>query len=221
MNAEEVSEFLRHHKALHPDFAAWSSELETESKQAMVAAWSKTFADVSLESAKEVSERMLAGELEELKPWDFKKLAGFVRRNARQQSVFRLSGWDNKTGREPTYHCHYCRDTGYREVFHPNSVKAVAGGLDVNDEKVAKRLHTCALLCDCRAGKGILDAQGAKWSKSQVFDAKEWCECPLGDTVRHASDLVSWIEAKKDIKNHPAYESSFGDWNAGLPIGDR
>lgn len=219
MNADELREWVAFHKSIHPDFAAWANSQPDESRRQLADEWARILEPITPDEAKGVSRRLLSGELEPLEAWAYGKewnmLAAFVRRNATTASVFWLSGSHNRSGRELTYKCHHCRDTGHREVYHPSSVRAVAEGkLDPALPGEARRLHTCNVACDCEAGIRLRQAQPGKWDGGRSYSERHHCDCPRGDVVLHGPRLAEWLDEVTSVTSRPNYTEAFAEHNA-------
>lgn len=219
MNADELREWVAFHKSIHPDFSTWANSQPDESRRQLAEEWARILEPITPDEAKCVSRRLLSGELEPLTAWEYGRewnmLAAFVRKHAVATSVFRMSASCNLSGRELTYRCHHCRDTGFREVYHPKSVRAVAvGKLDPTLPGEARRLRTCNVACDCESGRRLVQAQEGRWNGGRQYSAKHHCDCQGGDVVEHGQRLAQWLDEVTSVEAMPNYQQAFADHNS-------
>lgn len=195
MTPEQFDAWWSRHKTLHPPVAAWANQLATESRAALREQWATTLAEVALEAASRVSERMLAGEVPDVPSWDLHKLAGIVRRHAREMRSYAVS---RPRRPDDSYACLACRDTGYREVYSPRGIREALAG--------HPRPRTCNVLCDCLAGGRILELQPDWWRESQRYHPDRWCE--VGE------DVAEWLANRREERAASNYEPAFeaGAW---------
>lgn len=195
MSPTEFVTWFSHHMSRFPSVASWFGKLPTrpnfEGDPTAVSvrdAWEFALRDVRVDDAKTASDRLHSGEEK------FSEKAGFdhhprdVRRIAREMSGRRL-GESNTTryiAGEITYKCHWCQDSGVRQVIHPKSLMAARELVEVDQDgqtvtipKLYHKTHnpegkfplcSAAVACGCETGDKWLDFLKVRFDDKRHLD---------------------------------------------------
>ena len=141
MNQDEFISWADYHGKLFSGFAKWYAEQDREA----VKAWERGLERLSLDAAKQASEEMLHGDLEE--PRGYTKHLQSIRRRAYEIDR------DNRPAEQGpqfidgqrVYSCRLCNDSGIVYIYHPMTVEAVMNGT-FDDDTI---IRFCDAGCTC------------------------------------------------------------------------
>jgi hypothetical protein len=196
-----------------PAIRAW--QLGVGNAEGLLSDWREVLAEVCLDDALAVNKRMLAGDDQAPGNFasDWQLLPSHVRRLAVAARIRRdiPHQRDEPDWREQRYRCADCRDTGQRNVAHPELFKRWHAGKPLNDCPY----HTAIVRCECR--------RGTKWGTG-LADFNEACNFPIPwswypkwgywrDCQEQLAEFTAWAErAWQEHLNSKRFKE-FDDWN--------
>lgn len=200
MLPDEFREWLSDYLAAFPGTEEWLGRLPN--RQATVAHWRGTLADVDPAAAKEATRLMLAGELEAPKAYEREHTASRIRQIARQ-IAWQRSGCD---------HTDPPKKVAQRRRGGLSAASVLAKGFAERTDEVAGTLPESVYGCDLCHDVGtvtiwhpvsVAEAAGTRKRPRRVATAAVACQCHRGNR------LASGVEPKP---GRPAYR--------GLPVYD-
>jgi len=119
-------------------------------------------------------------------------------------------------GREISYRCPQCRDSGSVEVWSPRSMLAYLEG--VLDDRANWRYVVAA--CDCPQGDALVgDGPKYLFERSQQYHPDVYCLCPYADVAKEIDSFRSWcaayFEKRQEERDRRLGTSTFNEWNNG------
>lgn len=190
MNSSEFAEWWTDYVGKFPSVAKWLGALGVERGEALLRLWAEVLEPVSLADALEVNRRIAHGELEPIGTYDsqrertavvVKQYASRIKRAALVQRIASLRA--PSTGREETYRCHLCRDTGLARVWHSATVAAVMR----DRAAIQDRRNRMAMMvpCSCELGDGRIWEQEGPPPKDML--------CWRTRTVQYSRRRYCWL----------------------------
>lgn len=170
MTKDEFRDWFRYHCARFTGIRSWLAKVTTgvdaPSEAEILRGWYGVLRNVELVAAKNASDLMLGGEVEE--PRGFDRHPAAIRRAA-GLSQAGSGGSRNRTRYDSdgnqTYSCLVCFDSGHVICWHPTSMKAAKGGSLGN----RFTLYSIAVVCSCSAGQEKNHRSGFP-----VFNSQFW-----------------------------------------------
>ena len=155
MDARDFNRWYIHFGACFPDTANWLESLPNANEVKGV--WRDALSDVKAEDAKEVTLRMVRGDIEQIQNYDREKTPSIIRKHAaaivkeRAQSI---------PVRQPSfhdaYHCRWCRDTGFAYVWSIAAMRLAIDGGDVTTLNDRQALVMARCSCVMGYPRGVL-----------------------------------------------------------------
>lgn len=214
MTREEFREWLSHHRAAFTGLSAWIAKLPEPGRQRegeptradVLAAWYAVLRHCELSDAREATDRMAAGQIEEPRGWDRHKttIAQEARRLAAERNRHRSTGAGTRpryAEGEPTYRCRECLDSGVIPIWHPVAVTAACATLDGAERGQLGQpftLYEAAARCSCQAGH--------EYPVLPEYDANAFCRIDLTESREARKEsLLAWTEEHRKIPVHDAF----------------
>lgn len=167
MTATEITDWINYHCAAFPGLRKWLHDNSETLEH-----WQRALSASDLTAAKQVTDKMLSGELECPKGWS--EHVRVVRQNARAfqfqaTAVHRPTMHDG----EPTYNCATCCDSGLVPIVEPASVRAVQEWVTRGEGELRPPVRITHAVCDCRNGEQFSvrfasAARDLKWDRKSV-----------------------------------------------------
>jgi hypothetical protein len=144
MSETEFDIWVAYHTTAFPAVARWIGENEST-----IPFWQRTLADTDLVTAKQATDAMHSGDLEQ--PRAYQDHPQRVRRWVRDavRAHEKLAKTRRTIDGDQTFECAMCEDRGTVQVFHPMTAKDICRDEDFADV----RWRTCVVACTCEVGQ--------------------------------------------------------------------
>lgn len=218
MSPSEFKSWIEYHSSAFPDWGTQAIEAMRASGNTRDA-WRGVLVGISLETARQATDDMLAGIIK--RPFNVEEHIPAIRSRAVAITSATMPVRDT---RPQSWRCHVCRDTGFVTVLHGKTViEAQKGEYDayaqwqltsrIGRPPSLRKWYTCAMWCGCVIGErqrdkvahaGRSDSRQAAWAAMPVYD--------VDAHVRVTDDIAAMIEQAKHVR--PAnYVPGFDTFN--------
>ncbi len=191
MTEQQFAEWIDYHSDAFPGLSDWFGR-----NQGTVDHWQRAMLDVDLTAAKEATDLMLAGDIDQ--PRGYSEHVRVIRKNAREIAFMNDQRDRPKpVDGQPTFFCPLCKDRGTVVVLYPESIAAILDWLDkpfdVRNQPPARK--TCAVACSCETGTEFLSRCSRKLP---MYEERRHFRCE--SQYPAYQDVSDWAEDRNDWK---------------------
>ena len=149
MTTQDFTDWYRDLKSWLPAVDKWLGNMPDEQRRNVLARWKQTLNGLTLEQAIIGTQRLYRDGQDALgRQWEFipQKIVAAIDKSTEHRTFHAAGG-------SAVHRCGECRDCGTITVWHPNAIKQATRELAIDGEWTGTRDSTCAVRCDCAAGK--------------------------------------------------------------------
>ena len=156
MAPDEVDQWLDNHTALFPSMLTWLAKFTSPQRTATVAAWGRLLRGVTLDAARDASERLAKSET---LPRGYERHAPTIARMALAADETRAKlKTAAKFGAGPTVRCNQCGDLGRVSIYLVGNSLARWMEHARRFGSIAPPEHATGIVrCDCDTGRSVMD----------------------------------------------------------------
>lgn len=190
MRTDEVSEWILYHAKSMSGFGVW---LSTQDFDHIVSLWERPLSGVSIDDAREITHRMVAGEI--ARPFA-DDTAAVVRREASKLRDQRQYRDQEEIRSQRGLECGLCRATGLVTIWHPLVVRSIIEGVDTFRHPSTREIFHAlnrdgslkqdTLVCACRCSLGDRFANQTRMKHGVPLPAMQ----RFGESEYHAAVMV-------------------------------